>query len=261
MTISDPYGFTSEARQRITGRGSGLIQNKVEMCYKFKSVKKLNSKFIRRQVEETCDTAICLSLFLRREVEGPSWGEVCCYNTGVGSGVSPPRVKCSVSHAEEEAVRQWAVFGRGFKKPTPHPSPNPARCSKRLSSLAVRRLVAQRWAIRGKSRRRVWAARRRRRGAIWGSLCRATASGPSPSRSPGRTAGPWGWLWWCAVAWTAWSRFRWSRRAERPLTPSPRGAKWVKVCFFLNRFGLIYHLQVQSEKSDFIYYYFILVKS
>lgn len=37
-------------------------------------------------------------------------------------------------------------------------------------------------------------------GAIWGSLYRAVVSDWSLVRSPGRRAGPWGWLWWCAVA-------------------------------------------------------------
>lgn len=229
-TISDPYGFTSEARQRITGRGSGLVQNKVEMCYKFKSVKKFNSKFIRRRVEETCDTAICLSLFLRREVEGPVEERFAATTRESAQVSSVPFHTLRRKRCDSEPC----LRGGGLQKADT--SPNPARCSRRLSSPAVTRLVAQWWAIRGKSQRRVWAARRRRgrldAGAIWGSLCRATASGPSPSRSPGRTAGPWGWLWWCAVAWTAWSRFRWSRRAERPLIPSPSGAKWVKVFFF-----------------------------
>lgn len=37
-------------------------------------------------------------------------------------------------------------------------------------------------------------------GAIWGSLYKAVVNGRSLFHSPGRRAGPWGWLWWCAVA-------------------------------------------------------------
>lgn len=37
-------------------------------------------------------------------------------------------------------------------------------------------------------------------GAIWGSLYKAVVSDWSLFQSPDRKAGPWGWLWWCAVA-------------------------------------------------------------
>lgn len=175
------------------------------MCYKLKS-QKLNLKFCRStKLRKTCDTATC-SL---------SEGGVIDRWVGLVEGSHPD---CSLVRSPEsvlfplswEAVHQWASCGRGFKKPT---SP-PPRWWMRFSSLAIRPR---------RSRQRVWAARRRL-GTIWGSLCRATVSGPSPSRSPGKTAGPWGWLWWCADAGTVLNRFRWSRRAERLLNPNPGGA-------------------------------------
>lgn len=57
--------------------------------------------------------------------------------------------------------------------------------------------------------------------AIWGSLYKEAVSDWSLFRSPGRRAGPWGWLWWCAVAWTVWSLLHWSLQAGRGLTLSP----------------------------------------
>lgn len=138
-----------------------------------------------------------------------------------------PGLKGSVSHTEWEAVHQWAssrlpVGGASKSQPPPDSAIQATLLSRSrdVLSLGGGRLEG---GAGGESEPLVVAAA----AAIWGNLCRATASGPSPSRSPGRTAGPWGWLWWCADAWTAWSRFRWSRRAERPLNPNPGVAGWV----------------------------------
>lgn len=70
--------------------------------------------------------------------------------------------------------------------------------------------ITQQWAIKeSASIKRVWAAgptlplsntSHFNAGAIWESLYKAVVNDWSLFHSPDKRAGPWGWLWWCAVA-------------------------------------------------------------